>query len=255
MKKLLYLFCASLLILTSCSKDDSQDSTADNVVLVKKAISNNGTSTDFLEYGYSGKKLTRITPSIAGVAFFDFSYDGDLINGSKRYNGDNVVDFEMVYEYDSKQRLVTEKTLSKVYSFGEKKVFVYNSDGTIGFTKFSGDLIKQDEIIGTGTIWLNDEGETIKVEEYQDDALLSRTEYTYDDKKCIFNNIPAYNKLFLLGEIAKTHNILTYKAYDNNNVLAYSYSNKYAYNTANYPVSVITTFKDGTVGTTDWIYY
>jgi hypothetical protein len=254
MKKLLYLFCTSLLILTSCSKDDGQNVTADNSVLVKKATMNDGASTDFLEYSYNGKKLTRIKSSINGVAFFDFTYNGDLIIGSKRYDDNNVLQFEMIYGYDNNQRLVSEKTLSKFYGFGGKRIFVYNSDGTIGITEYSGDLINQDIIIGTGKIWLNGEGETIKVEEYQDNALVSRTEYTYDDKNNVFKNISGYSKLFLTGEIPKTHNILTCKRYDSNNALTSSSSCKYTYNAANYPVSVITSFEGVATGTTEWVY-
>jgi hypothetical protein len=256
MKKLLYLFCASLLVLTSCSNgDDKEDSVINNSVLVKKAIMKDGTSSDFFEYSYNANKLTRISPSFTKNAFIDFTYNGDLINGSKRYDENKALLFEMIYEYDGKQRLISEKLLSKFYDSVNKRIFVYNSDGTIGYTEFTGDLINQDQIVKTGKIWVNDEGETIKVEEYEGNELLSKAEYTYDDKNNIYKNILGYYKLFLLGEIPKTHNILTCKKYDSNNVLTYSYSNKYSYNSDNYPVSVITTYKDGHLGNTEWVYY
>lgn len=255
MKKIFYLFTASLLVMTSCSNDDKEDTAINNSVLVKKAIMKDGTSSDFFEYSYNGNKLTRISPSFSNNAFIDFTYNGDLINGSKRYDENKVLLFEMIYEYDSKQRLISEKLLSKFYYSGNKRVFVYNSDGTIGYTEFTGDLINQDIIVITGKVWLNDQGETIKVEEYKDNVLFSKTEYTYDDKNNIFKNILGYNKINLLGDLGKIHNILTCKKYNSSDVLAYGYSNKYSYNSANYPVSVITTFEDGGVGNSEWVYY
>lgn len=256
MKKILFVICASLLVLSSCSNDDGKDDTAINdSVLLKKVIFKDGTSSNFLEYSYIGNKLKRISPNSSNLVFFDFTYNGDLIDGSKRYDENKELIFEAIYGYDNKQRLVSEKIISKFYVSGSKRIFVYNSDGTISFTEFTGDLVGHDQIVKTGIIWVNDEGETIKVEEYEGNALLSKAEYTYDDKNNIYKNILGYNKLFLLGEIPKTHNILTCKKYDSNNVLTYSYSNMYSYNSDNYPVSVITTYEDGHLGNTEWVYY
>jgi hypothetical protein len=245
-----------LLVFSSCSNDNNQeDSAVNDSVLLKKAVMKNGASTDFFEYSYDGKKLARISYDSGNNDFSTFTYNGDVINGSKRFGSNNDLLFERVYEYDSKQRMISLSTVSEIHDYGDKTVFVYNSDGTISFKKYLGDFVNQTKLDKTGKIWLNAEGETMIVEEYQDSVLLSKTEFTYDDKNNTIKNIVGFNKIFLLGEQGKIHNILTCKKFDSNNFLSYSYSNRYTYNSANFPVSVITTFEDGSVGSTEWVYY
>ncbi|WP_147298233.1 hypothetical protein [Flavobacterium aquicola] len=139
------------------------------------------------------------------------------------------------------------------YGDSGKRVYVYNSDATISFTESSVALTDQNTT-KTGKIWLNEEGEVSKIEEYKDNVLFSKREYTYDDKNNISRNIIGYNKLFLIDVLGITHNILTYKRYDSNNVLNSGYSNKYTYNSDNYPVSRVETSNSGSVYTIEYLY-
>ncbi|RTY90229.1 hypothetical protein [Flavobacterium sp. GT3R68] len=228
MQKLMYAFGALMLVLTSCTNDSASNS---NAILLKRSISNSVT----LEYNYNGNKLVSIYAG--GSLYLSYTYVGDLITGYQHFNNNAEMVVEVIYEYDSNQRVASKKYLNYEDLSAGKVFYTYNSDGTVSFEAYSGDFASQNNATGwTGIYYLNANGEAIRIDEYNQGILDTRIEFTYDTKNSILKNITGYNKLFMIYGEGKINNILTGKLYNSDNVLESSYSHQYDYNSDNCPV-------------------
>ena len=194
MKKLLYLFTASLLVMTSCSSDDDSNS-VDPVTsaLVKKTVSTgmDGDRTSLITY--NGNKIVSIV--INNVYKTNFTYTGDVITKVESLDEKNVVDYVAEYTYaNGKVVSFTEKEAGEPYT--SKTNYTYNSDGTVSFSEISINATTgavEDD--GTGKYTFKD-GNLIKmVNSYVNGSESSVTTYEYDTKKNPYNNILGYNLL------------------------------------------------------------
>jgi hypothetical protein len=248
MKKIILLFSV-VLALFSCSKSDENTTTGvdPNKILLKKAVNEDFT----LTYLYEGNKLIRIDSK---EVYITNNYTGNLItSGGQYYTKSNNKIVETFYEYDSSNRLISDKSILHQQSIVITTIYKYNTDGTVSYESYGGGFTNQNTPSGMGKFWLDNKGQTLKQEQYDEKGkLIQSSEYTYDDKNGVFKNVLGYEKLnFSLGN---RNNEISGKTYDANGVITYSRSQKITYNEYNFPSTVETTFNNGAVSNVQYFY-
>lgn len=228
MKKLLYLFSASLLVLTSCSKDDDNSSTnATTTVLPTKVLyteTNGSVYTSVLTY--NGNKIVSVVDE--GVKT-TYTYTGDLITkeqetGTSSSNFSSTTDYS--YENNKLKTAVTTET-SGTQTYKSKYVYTHNSDGTVNYNEYNINVSTGAETLSSSGKYTFSNGNLVKKEEGTTVRI-----YEYDTKNNPVKNILGFDKLlneeFSLNNIVKETS--TYNG-GNPNVTTYQYD----YNTNGYP--------------------
>lgn len=190
MKKLLYLFCTTLLVLTSCSSDDDNSSSTN---LVKKIIySHDGQIYRSRTFTYEGNKI--VSEVAMDGSKTNYTYTGDVITKIEELNGEGIVRSITEYNYTS-GKLATSLKIS--YGHDEKSVYTYNSDGTV-----SCDIFWLDSETGTlinNTLkeekYIYSAGNLVKILSKLDGGKESDVTYEYDSKNNPFKNITGYDLL------------------------------------------------------------
>ncbi len=235
MKKLLYLFSAIALILTSCSSDD--DSNNASVVLLKKAIDTyEDDSTYTTEYEYSGNKIIRSYDSEGEYVLF--TYTGNLITKLEFFLPDDTLEQVETYSYDSSDRLIQMvRVFPNDTDWGNKETYTYNANGTVTANYYSGDYDSQTNLDDTATITISNNSVT------QIAYTSGRTiTYTYDSKKNPTINVLGLDKfIFTEGQGNSAVNIVL-TVVDSEGWL--SSTGTLQYNSQDYPTSETTT-EDG----------
>lgn len=241
MKRLLCLFSALLLVLSSCSNDDS--SRNENQVLLKKIISTdeNGLKSTTI-YNYNGNKIVSYIFDSQESMYF--TYTGDLITKLEFKLSDGTIEQINSFEYDSNGKLVTFKRIEPMDDLGNKEVYNYNADGSISVVQYIGDSKTQTQENATGTItFLNGEVNEIISDNF------SNSKYTYDTKHNPMKNVLGMDKIsFTDGEASGIlHNIIS-KIEGSN-----TFTSKITYNADGYPEKSFDNFEDN--GTTTEYFY
>lgn len=249
MKKLLCLFGALALVLTSCSSDDSSSS-SDLVLLKKTVITNPDGDKATINYKYDGNKIVSATDD-TGFFNLHYTYTGDLItkidfklpNGKSEqvntftYTSDGKLSNFVRVEYEYEEGLAVLR--------GYKEVYTYNTDGTISVKGYSGSDVLQNVPSGTATIkFVNGEVSEITSTNSPDHK------YTYDNKNNATKNILGMDKIaFVDGEAnGVKFNILTDTA--DGDLWGNS---TFTYNDQGYPTKEVNTGSDS-LGTTEYFY-
>ncbi|TDW44260.1 hypothetical protein EV144_1099 [Flavobacterium sp. 270] len=200
MKKILCLFGALTLLLTSCSSDDSSSS-SDLVLLKKTVITSPEGDKATINYKYDGNKIVSAIDD-SGFFNLNYTYTGDLITkiDFKLPNGKSEQVNTFTYTADGKLstfvRVEYEVEDGNSVLRGYKEVYTYNTDGTISVKGYSGNDISQTIASGTGTVkFVNGEVSEIT-------STNSPThKYTYDTKNNPAKNILGMDKIaFADGE-------------------------------------------------------
>ncbi len=187
MKKLLYLFSAIALTLTSCSSEDDSNNSSSSVLLTKIIETFEDNSTITTEFEYSGNKLVRMSDD---DGYFDFTYTNDLITEVKYSESDILLQTE-TYQYDTSGRVTTFILVDNIDTdWGNKETYTYNADGSVSVNYYSGDAFSQTNLDRTGTItFLNGEINQIS---FSDGKTIT---YSYDNKNNPLKNITGYDKI------------------------------------------------------------
>ncbi|AYN04475.1 hypothetical protein [Flavobacterium sp. 140616W15] len=122
MKKTFYIFLVSVLILSSCSKDDDYENDSANVLLRKEIGKENNKVTYSSEYVYNGNRIV----SIGDVSF---TYTGNYI--TKQASA--YITYEFGYD-NGKLVSYTEKFTGDISFY--KTVYIHNVDGTVSFKEY-----------------------------------------------------------------------------------------------------------------------
>jgi hypothetical protein len=191
MKKIISLAIVLSLLIFSCSSDDVQDNSAPGLVLLRKRITTSMQGTVITNINYNGNKIVN---SISSDGTEDkFYYTGDLITKYEIYEN-NILVHTQIYNYNSQNILTSGIELNHDTNQGNRTTLTYNSNGTITYNMYLGDLISQTGLFGTFTATLtNGEITTFK------DELLNTT-YT-----CIYDTKNNYMKNILGNEKVKMH--------------------------------------------------
>lgn len=262
MKKLLYLFSASLLLFTSCSSNDNDSSDTETVILPKtikytSPISPAGNYTFTLVY--NGNKIMSMDNKNTRI---EYTYDGNVIIKESGYNYDyvsgNVMGVMKVYEttYTYANNKLSTAIISGCYLGGckSKIVYTYNSDGTV-----TRDLYTIDITTGAETLQSERQqiitlvnGNVVKSVSSYGSSVTTTDEYIYDSKNSPFKNILGFNLLLSAGY---STSFLSWNPNSMNNVTKYTstslgtpYTCKidYIYNADSYPTKKTTYQSDGT---------
>lgn len=218
MKKLLYLFGAALLVLTSCSKDDETADVASETLLPKKIIITDVEDGDSGSYTYTltydGNKLKDISVSDASRTVY--TYTGDVITKVELFRSSVLVSTD-VYAYENGKLISKITTPAFNATSQEKLTFVYNANGTVNVNE--SEIINKAEIkYDTTTLYTFSNG-NIASSEYIDGEREKITS-KYDDKKSPFYNITGLKLLLDLDKLSLgVENELYFDYYSANNLL------------------------------------
>ncbi|WP_264560477.1 hypothetical protein [Flavobacterium sp. N2270] len=244
MNKILCLFSAIALFLTSCTGEDSPSSVAIPTLLKKMILTYDDGSVLESDYFYTDTKLDSIVKSSG--EFERYTYTGDLIsrieytqNGTSNYS-------EYIIEYNGSEEVLSTIDLFHTSSpSGIKTIYTYNNDGTISFDAYSGDLFIQNIFFKSGKYFFGANNEIIKVEEYNDNGdLLAEINITHDVLNSPYKNILGYNKLFNRYTQAKFSNVLT-SEWNYTGSPTSSVSSVYQYSSSGFPTSMVESFSEG----------
>lgn len=255
MKKLLYLFAASLLVFTSCSNDDNNSSDPASSILVKKRIYINDKGVSSSEdIVYNGNKIVSITGQDGSV--FKYTYTGELITKTEEIDAKGVVGYTTEYSYTNGKLAtsIDRNTDSELYY---KTKYIYNADGTVSYDNFRGTVATGvEEAYGATGKYTFKDGNLVKLEVsyYGEDR---SHVYEYDTKNNPFKNVIGISLLFddetAVNNIVKETGISGSGANISTNVITYSYK----YDANNYPTEQVKSYPSGdsvSTNTTQYVY-
>ena len=143
MKKIIYLFSITFLILQSCSSDNSSDSNSNNnpLVLVKSMtksfLGSSGQIVQTYNYFYNNAKIDHIDYSFNNgsnmieTGKIVYTYNENLISKIEGFGSDNVLDFRYTYIYNNSNQVLEcnqfwINDVNNSYYHSHKKIFTYN---------------------------------------------------------------------------------------------------------------------------------
>jgi hypothetical protein len=245
MKKILCLFGALSLLLTSCSSDDNESNDNTDAVLLKKTIitDSEGDAVTSI-YTYDGNKIVSIVDDSGDVNEY-YTYTGNLITKLEYRFPDGSIDQINTYTYNAEGKLVT--FVRTQTNYVHKEVFTYNADGTVTAESYSGD--SESELMeGTVNTIKFVNGEVSEI--ISPDASNEEHVYTYDTKNNPMKNVIGMDKIaFIDGEgNGVKFNILTDTSEDE------LWTNStFTYNDNGYPTKEVDTGTDS-LGNTEFFY-
>lgn len=250
------LFAFTTLLFTSCSSSDDSSTTNENDVLVKKSIETyaNDGSVLTTNYTYNGKKLLKVSDD---EGYYEkYFYTGDLITKIEFYDFDDVLEETAELTYNSEGKLVTYLMTEPLDNLASKEIYVYNTNGTVSFTSYSGTIASQTVMSGSGTITVTG-GEVAMINYDLGGGFTTSHTYTYDTKNSPFKNITGYDKLLFMGVEATggvLHNVLTDTTVSG---ITTETNSVYTYNNMNFPLTWVETegTDANTTITTQYIYF
>lgn len=192
MKKILSLFGALTLVLTSCTNDDSEEKS----LLPKTQIytyASQPRENSTVTYAYDGNKIDNLKYDDGSKVVF--TYTGELITKAiyTEIDGANVYSTTTTFTYEN-NRLKSYLEVS-ANSSSRKRTYTYNANGTISTNTVLIDPITQQETKDSSSILTLDTNGNIIKAEFND--LVNTVEY--DTKNNPFKSITGYTLLLDSG--------------------------------------------------------
>jgi hypothetical protein len=238
MKKLLCLFGAALLVLTSCSKDDDNSSDSTASILLKKMVYVSTGETYTREFIYNGNKIVSETDNDGYKK--SYSYTGDVITKVVEIDENGDIDTTTEYAYTN-GKLTSEISLEPGDDYKYKTKYIHNNDGTISFNEFRVSVTTGvEEEYGYVGVYAFKNGNLVK-EERSYYGSESASTYEFDTKNNPLKNVLGY--ILLLDENPSVNNIV--KRTSGSEIT----TNAYTYDANGFPIerkSFINGASDGT---------
>ena len=239
MKKLILLFSAGLLSLTSCSSDDNggSPSTSLNVKPTKIVSTFSGsTQISTSTYTYNGNKIVEelIVPS-TDVSKIKYTYTGDNITKIEEFSGPTFDLYNTItYTYENNKIKTEVEQGTAAFPYG-KENYVHNADGTVSSTHINIDQSTGVETSNSEILksyFLN--GNLIKTEVIDATGAIGRTyNLAYETGKFhAFKNVTGFDKIALAG-----NNNLTSITFSGMPSSIVTYTS--TYNSSNYPIQIV----------------
>lgn len=271
MKKILCLFGALALVLTSCSSDNDDidvisvvpDIPVEDipVVLPKTLIYRNlGPASESATYiaTYDGNKIVSMKDEYERT---DYTYDGDFIVKEINYDtesipGKDVISDITVYSYaDGK---LVESSFSESYSadfpngkYKRRKVFTHNTDGTV----------KREAYDKNNETGIERKSDYVEVLTYANGNLVQSVQtnrehnsvftdtYEYDNKNNPLKNILGFSLLIAHsegeGSMSSVNNVVKYTASYSTSTEIHVYKSEFVYDANGYPTKITFYKNDG----------
>lgn len=239
MKKIISLTFVLSLFIFSCSSNENQDNSNSGPILLRKTITTNSQGTITTNINYNGNKIIN---AISSNGYEDkFYYAGNLITKHEVYNN-NILVRTVLYNYNSQNNLTSSIELNNNNNQGTKTTLTYNSNGTITYNMYSGDLSTQTSLWGTYTATLTNSEITL----FEDENTNYFDTCTYD-----LNNTPSKNILGMeqismaIGSgtyrniAGKFQNLIEQKTTTQAGIQYTFKNNQYTYNSNNFPTTAI----------------
>lgn len=188
MKKILCLFSAlSMVLISSCSSDDSSSDNASGTLLPTKitetTVENGKSGSLTYTFTYDGNKLKEVGATDASRSVY--TYTGDVITKVESYKS-GILQVTDVYTYEG-GKLATRITVREANKTTQDKLtFVYNANGTVT-AKFSSIENKLETKYDSTTTYTFSNGNLVTTEYL--DGVKEKITSTFDDKKSPFTNI------------------------------------------------------------------
>ena len=199
MKKILCLFSAlSIVLMSSCSSDDSSTDAGSETLLPKKIVEttvvDGKSGTIDYTITYDGNKLKQV--SLSDASKYVYTYTGDVITKVEAFKSSEL-QYTDVYAYEG-GKLVSKIT---TYAFGsaptDKLTFVYNANGTVNANESQ--IINKLEVkYDTTTLYTFSNGNIVSSEYINGER--EKITSTFDDKKSPFTNVTGVKLLLDLDE-------------------------------------------------------
>jgi len=186
MKKILCLFSAlSMVLISSCSSDDSTDAASEKLLptkIVETTVENGKSGSLTYTFTYDGNKLKEIALSDASKSVY--TYTGDLITKVELFRS-GVLQSTDVYAYEGGK--LASRISTTAFGFSQEKLtFVYNANGTVNANE--SEIINKQEIkYDSTTLYTFANGNMISSEYINGER--EKITSTFDDKKSPFTNI------------------------------------------------------------------
>ncbi|MDA6069120.1 hypothetical protein NJT12_05760 [Flavobacterium sp. AC] len=198
MKKILCLFSAlSMVLISSCSSDDSTDVASETLLpkkIVETTVENGKSGSLDFTFTYDGNKLKQI--SLSDASKFVYTYTGEVITKVEEFKSSELQSTD-VYTYEA-GKLVSKLTTSAFSSTPPQKLtFVYNANGTVN-ANYSEIINRQEVKYDTTRLYTFANGNIISTEFI--DAVREKSTSTFDDKKNPFTNITGAKLLLDLDD-------------------------------------------------------
>lgn len=192
MKKILCLFSALTLVLTSCTNEES--SSEEKSLLPQTEIYTNGSEpgeNSTIKYSYDGNKIDSLNYEDGSKTVF--TYSGDLITKAIYTENDEGEEYSTTttFTYENNKLISFLETSSESESY-RRKTYKYNSNGTISTITVLINPKTNEEIIDSSSILTLDANGNIIKAEFND----SVNTVEYDSKNNPFKSITGY--IFLL---------------------------------------------------------
>ena len=228
MKKILCLFGALILLLTSCTNDSSEE----NSLLPKKQIYTYGSQpgdNTTTTYSYTGNKIDSLNYDDGTKIVF--TYTGDLITKAiyTEDGEDNSTTTTFTYENNKLKSFLEVSPNSSI----RKKTYTYNANGTISTTTVLIDPITQQEIQDSSSVLTLDVNGNIIKAEFND--LVNTVEY--DTKNNPFKSIIGYTSLLdsgIFNQEANSVNNISKITENTGGVTTGTFTYENTYNSDNY---------------------
>jgi hypothetical protein len=241
MKKIGYLSCVFVLLLVSCSDNNSVDSIEDSV-LVTKIISTNSLSQESItDYYYSENKIIKSVNNYNGVSK-NYTYNGNSIVKCETVidNSNQIIQSKQFF-YNSSSKLSKVIFLDYENNYGSRKEYEYANNNTILFKVYTGNLTTQDNFYYSGDYILQNNNCIIShfySTDIEGNPTTRTHNFTYDTKNSPMKNIVGYNKIAIDDSPYGIINNYTYYSSISTNVVSeYNQTITYEYDDNNFPTS------------------
>jgi hypothetical protein len=254
MKKILCIFSAlTLVLISSCSSDDSSSDSDNNFVLPKiitMTVPDFPSDNSRAIITYDGNKiLTSVDEDSKTV----FTYDGNFIVKQVKFDFDNkgngVKNTEVLYTYENgklKTRTL-KKEFSTEYPNGQyiyKTVYMHNSDNQVTYLYYVVDSKTNIEVKDHQGVLNYKDGNLVKEEFIATNDQRNIRSYEYDDKNDPLKNILGFN--LLLNEVnCGNNNIIKTISGDSSFLNPFIYICNYIYGDNGYPTKKTSYTSDG----------
>jgi hypothetical protein len=247
MKKLLCLFGASLLVLTSCSNDDSTPVDPATTILPKTITNIYGGKSLPTQITYDNKKIVSIVHSKGEKNVY--TYTGDVITKEVEYDEKGILDSTTEYIYTN-GKLSSKISLETGTDYKYKTKYTHNTDGTISYEEFRIAVATgvEQQYGDTGKYTYKD-GNLVKKENSYYGSVGSST-YEYDTKNSPFKNVLGYS--LLIDEQPSANNVVKRTYISGSST--YISTRTYIYNSNGFPTEVVSVENGQSDGTTQFVY-
>ena len=252
MKKILCVFGALCMLLSSCSSDDDS-----SLILIKKIVEINNDGDNFtVNYTYDGNKISEEAAQEGDHNYkVTYSYDGNLITSmAESSNGHIDVITTLTYNGNNLQTILVDE-IDGTKHYITKTYYTHNVDGSFAYKKVDvNQETKAETNVRTGKLTYTD-GNLVK-EENVNSSETSIIVYEYDTKNSPFKNVVGVDLLLDNSELGYSkHNKIketTTSSLSSSNLV---YTSTFSYDGNDFPTEVKHFNKEGkTEGSTQYFY-